>query len=616
MLLRYFLLTVLVCMCPIAAIFADDIGYIHVKCDPGFLVYLDGRLAGCTNADEGGLLIKNVAAGLHEVKACKDGFADMKKSVTVEKDQIAVVVFDIVAPNDNKGQPEPDVDTAKVEQDMRSAVGKSPIALVLVLPGSFMMGSEKGFVDESPVHKVSITRAFCIGKTEVTQKQYKEITGENPSMSVGEDKPVEQVSWDNAMDFCRKLSEIEHKKGNLPEYLEYRLPTEAEWEYCCRAKSDEDFCFGADETQLADYAWYKKNSDNSTQVVASKRPNSFGLHDMHGNVAEWCLDRYSEYSADEQKDPSGAAKGEDRIWRGGSFNADSSDCRSAIRNISQQNSRSKNRGFRIVLSSLSHKSSVETPANDKTDPADRALQARKSWIASAPLKLITVPAGAFMMGSEKGQNREKPVHRVVISREFYIGATEVTQAQYRAYMGVNPSVFRGDDLPVDMVSWWDAMEFCRRLTASEREKGNLPSGLVYRLPTEAEWEYCCRAGSTTEFCFGDGDLQLSEYAWFHQNSDSKTHPVATKKPNAWGIYDMHGNVAEWCLDWYSKQYSSEEQTDPQGEGQYLGRVYRGGAWSQDSLACRSANRTTSVPTSVAAHLGFRIVASPIPYKEK
>ena len=169
---------------------------------------------------------------------------------------------------------------------------------------------------------------------------------------------------------------------------------------------------------------------------------------------------------------------------------------------------------------------------------------------SLGMQFKRIPAGEFDMGSTDGDSDERPVHRVRISRDFYLGIHEVTQAEYRAVTGKSPSNFKGDDLPVEKVSWEEANEFCRLLTERERTAGGLPSGMVYRLPTEAEWEYAARAGTTTKYCFGDDESGLGEYAWYGGNSGSTTHPVGQKRPNAWGLYDMHGNVWEWCQDWY------------------------------------------------------------------
>jgi len=211
------------------------------------------------------------------------------------------------------------------------------------------------------------------------------------------------------------------------------------------------------------------------------------------------------------------------------------------------------------------------------------------------MKLVLIPADRFMMGDE-----EKDQHEVTISKPFYMGVTEVIQAQYEAVMGTNPSIFKGATNPVEMVSWNDAAEFCKKLSEKTRQ--------AVRLPAEAEWEYACRAGTATAFSFGDADSALGDYAWNGPNSGRTTHPVAQKKPNAWGLYDMHGNVWEWCADWYG-DYPKVAVTDPQGSASGTERVLRGGAWYNAPVDCRSAYRGYDTPDDRDDRYGFRVVVS-------
>jgi formylglycine-generating enzyme required for sulfatase activity len=234
---------------------------------------------------------------------------------------------------------------------------------------------------------------------------------------------------------------------------------------------------------------------------------------------------------------------------------------------------------------------------------------------SIGMKLKLIPAGEFMMGSpgtEAERSGNETQHRVTLTKPFYLGVTEVTQEQYQKVMGKNPSEFKGPQNPVEQVSWAEAVEFCGKLSAMPAEK---TSGHVYRLPTEAEWEYACRSGTTTAYGFGDDASRLGDYGW----SDSGTHPVGEKKPNAWGLYDMHRGVYEWCQDWYGP-YPSGSATDPTGAtsgsiwtrlGRRSGRVYRGGSWNTAAICCRSAFRYGFQPEIRLHDLGFRVLRSSI-----
>jgi formylglycine-generating enzyme required for sulfatase activity len=208
----------------------------------------------------------------------------------------------------------------------------------------------------------------------------------------------------------------------------------------------------------------------------------------------------------------------------------------------------------------------------------------------------------------QAQADEKPQHRVRITGPFYLGATEVTQGQYRAVIGQSPSAFNGsDDLPVEQVSWIDAVAFCDKL--SEREKGAL-GGARYRLPTEAEWEYACRAGSTSRYGFGDDATNAGQFAWYYGNSGQKTQLVGQKWPNAWRLHDMHGNVAEWCGDPYGfKFYGQSPSADPLGPWQVQDHgqhVLRGGSWNGQPSSCRSAYRNGYAASTRFAFVGIRV----------
>jgi formylglycine-generating enzyme required for sulfatase activity len=271
---------------------------------------------------------------------------------------------------------------------------------------------------------------------------------------------------------------------------------------------------------------------------------------------------------------------------------------------------------------------IEEAAREATPtiPEHSAAPARVVTHTLAPhitnsigMEFVLIVAGTFLMGSKPGSpyNKEYPVHHVTISQPFYLGKYAVTQGQWKAVMGTNPSRFIGGrDLiqeigldrslvpvdrnrPVEQVSWEDVQDFIQRLNAKE-------GGTNYRLPTEAEWEYACRAGSTTEYSFGDDPNQLGAYGWYDGNSNGETHPVGQRTPNAWGLYDMHGNVYEWVQDWIG-EYAPEPATDPQGPASGWSRVFRGGSWRDNASDCRSAYRDRENTRYSQGRLGFRLL---------
>lgn len=213
--------------------------------------------------------------------------------------------------------------------------------------------------------------------------------------------------------------------------------------------------------------------------------------------------------------------------------------------------------------------------------------------------------------SEVGrEENEGPQTEVLLTRGFWLGRHQVTQEEYQAVTGANPSHFKGASLPVENVTWDMASDFCRQLTEQERDAGKLPAGYEYRLPTEAQWEYCCRAGETAKFSYGDSDRSLVDYAWYKGKSSARTHPVGQKRPNPWGLYDMHGNVFEWCGDWYAK-YPGGSVTDPKGPSSGSDRIARGGCYCYGGVYCRSASRQACAPTLDTSSVGFRVALVPI-----
>ncbi len=578
--------------------------------------------------------------------------------------------------------------------------------LVLIPPGEFEMGSPKELIDEElkahaddgwykahlpsegPQHRVRISKSYCLGATDVTQEEYQRVMGSNPSKFQGDPKrPVEQVSWDDAVEFCRRLSELPREKAAK---RRYGLPTDAQWEYACRAGTTTRRYSGDDEAGLADLAWFDKNLAGMTHPVGQKRPNAWGLYDMYGNVWEWCQDWQDMhyYATSATDDPAGPSGGWNRLLRGGSWSSPARYCRSAFHLGYGPEHRADDLGFRVCLVLTENPSGkslpataiapVEQPAQTEVAPraisesqirdlkseipppavapldAERAkaIQARWAKYLKVPLvtansigmKLVLIPPGEFTMGSPKEQIEEElktpgiegwykdrlpgegPQHRVRITRPFYFGRYAVTQEEYQRVMGVNPSEFSatgksndkvaGEEtkrFPVEQVSWDDAVEFCRKLSEMPEEKA---AGQTYLLPSEAQWEYACRAGGTGRFSFSSGrngiskeseERELSEYGWFNGNSGGMPHRVGLKRAGTWGLYDMQGNVWEWCQDRCDKEYYAQSPTDdPADSLEGSNRVYRGGSWYDAARQCRSAHRGDDGPGHRDGNLGFRV----------
>ena len=531
--------------------------------------------------------------------------------------------------------------------------------------GTFTMGSPEGEVGRKPnetLHRVTLTEDFYIGVFEMTQKQYSLIYGSNPSYYKGDTRPVENVSYDtirgtgstagngwptygHAVDNDSFLGKLRAKTG-----LTFDLPTEAQWEYACRAGTTTALNTGGiltspEQDPAMDEAgrYYHNQNDGkggySTEHtrVGSYLSNAWGLYDMHGNVSEWCLDWYDNLDASAATNPTGYW-GTDRyihVKRGGCWGSAAYGCRSALRTWREPSASNDRHGFRIVL--LPHNpdylvidlnTGAVTPSSTGPDLSDNACRTSELW-------LRRIPKGSFIMGSpntEIGRQTNETQHQVTLTEDFYIGVFEITQKQYSLIYGSNPSKYYGDTRPVESVSYdtirgtestagagWpnyghavDNGSFLGKLRAK--------TGLTFDLPTEAQWEYACRAGTTTAINTGKNltstrqDPAMDEAGRYYYNQNdgkggySSNHTsVGSYLPNAWGLYDMHGNVSEWCLDWYQEDLSSSAVTDHKGPSSGNSRVFCDGNFDSSATGCRSATRGGVDPPRGLVSVGFRVV---------
>lgn len=516
------------------------------------------------------------------------------------------------------------------------------IEMIWCPPGTFQMGSAPGeeeFEGESQ-RAVELTTGFWIARTETTQELWLKMMRENPSknkgiaegfkgsdflspqyiLAIDPQRPVECVSWNDVQNF---LKEINNKHPLAPGW-KWSLPTSAQWEYACRAGTTTIF-----SGDLRALAWFDNTSSIcETYRVGVRAPNAWNIHDMHGNVMEWCSDWSGGHASVSSINPMGPFNGEFRVVRGGSSQSSSIYCRSAYSTGFTPSSKSVTIGFRLAIVSGNHEHnglSLKPAGLESQDlVGNSAGESRRVF----DFDLIWCPPGEFLMGSaeqsagsavsgikptveEEGRQADETAHRVILTKGFWLSKSEVTQKIWLQSAASNPSTFVGENLPVENISWLEVQEWFSVINA----KFSLPSGWIFALPTEAQWEYACRAGSNLPF----PSTNPEDYCWYKINSNGRTNPVAQKRSNAWGIFDMHGNVSEWCLDYYG-EYSSPSVDPSFGvrKNSDLGlkssffndslnqRVVRGGAWSSTIDRCRSAWRGRASPDVRVNVVGFRL----------
>jgi formylglycine-generating enzyme required for sulfatase activity len=502
-----------------------------------------------------------------------------------------------------------EADGASVSEDQPSSrvtisgntytIDSVSFTMIPVEGGTFNMGSaseQRVPIDEKPQHPVTLSSYF-IGETEVTQALWQTVMGNNPSFFQGSNRPVEQVSWNDCQLFIQKLKELTH--------LNFRLPTEAEWEFAARGgnKSHGYEYSGCEYYKFWDY--YRAMLH--TQDAKKSPPNELGIYDMSGNVWEWCQDWYALYSPEAITNPSGAASGVYRVMRGGSVDDIFTCCRNTARDCGQEDSRCPTFGLRLAIST-SEGITFTPSANIQTNTANSNIQFVQTGntyrIGSATFNMIQVAGGTFNMGAtpeqEKPHRSEKPVHAVTLST-YFIGETEVTEGLWTAVMGSPTQTTESLQEPARGINWYQCQRFLRKL--------NSLTGKRFRLPTEAEWEFAARGGNLSHNYQYAGSNRLQEVAWYHKNIGKKAFVRATKTkaPNELGIYDMCGNVQEWCQDWYG-DYDAKAVTNPQGPESGSERVVRGGDSYSNPWFCRTTVRLhPQEPTrGDLLHTGFRL----------
>ena len=477
--------------------------------------------------------------------------------------------------------------------------------MVYVQGSTFIMGGTPeqrrySLVSEEPAHSVTLS-SYMIGQTEVTQSLWEAVMGDNPSYFTGDtSRPVEMVSWDDCQTFITKLNSISGEH--------FRLPTEAEWEFAARGgmKSKGYMCSGSND--IDEIAWYDSDAGYGTHPVGTKKANELGIYDMSGNVWEWCNDLYGRYFSKAFTNPTGPENSAFRVFRGGCWFDFERFCRVSLRGGDYPGDCGFGRGLRLAMN-------VEGAQNPPPPTFSRQQTTASSsnyiyTVNGVSFTMIYVNGGTFTIGATSEQetdayDSEKPAHSVTLS-SYMIGETEVTQSLWQAVMGNNPShATSNTSLPVVNVSWDDCQTFITKL--------NSISGEHFRLPTEAEWEFAARGGTKSCGYKYSGSNNIDAVAWSkkHAKDVGKSssaygfHPVGTKKPNELGIYDLSGNVWEWCNDWHGC-YSSSAQTNPQGPANGSLRVNRGGRWSNAAGACRVSYRGKCDPEGCYDDVGLRL----------
>lgn len=531
--------------------------------------------------------------------------------------------------------------------------------MIKIEGGEFQMGNSEGTNDVKPVHNVKIN-SFWFSEYELTQEEWEKTMKTNPSYMKDGDFPVTNISWFDAVRYCNQKSledgytqcyRIEkNSDGNNTVVCDfnangYRLPTEAEWEYAAKGGNQSKNFDYAGSSTASEIGWFDSNSDFEIKKIMQKKPNELGLYDLSGNVWEWCWDHYSAdyYENSPDDNPKGPGEGEERVMRGGSAINGERIIKTYVRNYSIPDLKNDYLGFRVARTySDSPAAAVQDSEVQDNQIEDKEIEELKKYAENTKTNgektnesgEIFVESGSMTIGDtfDKGGKDEKPVHQIFVN-SFWMSQYEVTQKEWKMLMLDNPSHFENDSKPVENISWYDAVVYCNKKSMIEglkpcyqiykdkqdpdnKNRYDKIKWLVecdfsangYRLPTEAEWEYAARGGKNNSDYLYSGSNNANECAWWKDNSDKQTKTVGQKKSNILNLFDLSGNVAEWCWDWYDLRYYSEsDYNNPKGPSSGKNRVVRGGSWRSREDDLTVSGRLFFDPSKKLYNIGLRLV---------
>jgi formylglycine-generating enzyme required for sulfatase activity len=569
-------------------------GFIQVKSEAGVRIFLDGKDSGSTARDLGGLVIQDVLPGTYVIQARKEGFRAQEMRVSVLPGAVHLVY--VLPFRERAGA----AAEAAITQYTGTLIIRSvPVDCRLRIPDLLMdaQQSEPEYRNDAIPAGAYDIEATALGQT---LKQ---------TVTVEADRTADVL-----FNFVRGEVQVVMAQ---PAPAVTKVPAPAA--PTAAAIEQLEALLQATERELGEVRGELQAAKDTVDLTKIR-----GMMERRDELDRKKRDLSFELNAMRQRgrDETESARREDAERKHKAFAASYAEFTRILRDPDLP-AELKARAWQDVCKSWAVEpgASVGRLLWDEARTAPYKVLSRVVQLeGGVELELVEIVAGVFAMGSEDGDDDEKPVHPVSIARPFWIGKYEVTQAQYRAVTGSMPAHFRGDNRPVENVTWLDADGFCKRLTEREKKAGRLLGSETFRLPTEAEWEYACRAGTTTSFSYADqlapalANYDVSQGAPKPRPTPAReTLPVGSFKPSPWDLYDMHGNVWEWCADWYDREYYGRSpQLNPFNVRPSGAMVCRGGSWINPASFCRSANRNSGDPRQANHMTGFRVVLGPPP----